>query len=508
MPSPKAPLSDDEKRRRHSEAQRKYLLNPGHSGTPRPPGSKRDNGCSGMKRVLGCVYGPPNRYRLRAGLRTPEQKDAMAEKRREGDADYRQLTYVRHRKRNEKFVAKFGYATFIDLYYPQFEIYGKKHLPGLRLDKLATESTEYHLPIVGLIGVANYEDDDEHDGNPRKFWFVILGEGLFTLNCRSDADLVANADSILMFFTRHQATKSWRAYCNQSHLDGHHSAQAPPPPAPRASSFAARGQSAPAARSSSRLPVHSGVKPPISVKKAQRRKTMPKKEEDDTKYVPLFDDDTPPQSPTPKYAPLYDDDMPPQSPAPTVEHIPAPPAERKRSVCAMSSMPPQLGSRRTRPRPSPPSLGRSPSISSISSLSSMSATTADVAMSSVSMVGRGRAFKTTPGPLPQSPAPPVRKHFKKSLAPSAVERARMEAESISASAARAALAADYTAARELAAQEAQSPSARLLFNKTTRTFYEDAEMAFREMAKRETVQVVDCEDVVEFCARLDRKTGQ
>jgi hypothetical protein len=29
----------------------------------------------------------------------------------------------------------------------------------------------------------NYEDDDEHDENARKLWFLILGIGLFTLKC-------------------------------------------------------------------------------------------------------------------------------------------------------------------------------------------------------------------------------------------------------------------------------------------------------------------------------------
>jgi len=31
-----------------------------------------------------------------------------------------------------KFVAKFGCEAFMDSYYPQYELRGKKHLPGLR----------------------------------------------------------------------------------------------------------------------------------------------------------------------------------------------------------------------------------------------------------------------------------------------------------------------------------------------------------------------------------------
>jgi hypothetical protein len=30
---------------------------------------------------------------------------------------------------------------------------------------------------------SNYVSDDEHDGNPRKLWYLVLGEGLFTKKC-------------------------------------------------------------------------------------------------------------------------------------------------------------------------------------------------------------------------------------------------------------------------------------------------------------------------------------
>ncbi|KAJ7134938.1 hypothetical protein C8R43DRAFT_956168 [Mycena crocata] len=58
--------------------------------------------------------------------RTPEEKKEAAERRREGDADYRE--YLRRRK----FVKRFGYEDFLEAYFPLYALYGEKHFPGLR----------------------------------------------------------------------------------------------------------------------------------------------------------------------------------------------------------------------------------------------------------------------------------------------------------------------------------------------------------------------------------------
>ncbi|KAJ7475643.1 hypothetical protein FB451DRAFT_1173672 [Mycena latifolia] len=58
----------------------------------------------------------------------------------------------------------------------------------------------------------NYVDDAEHDSNARKFWFLVLGRGLFTL--KSDADAEYDKDNILIFFSCAQTTRCWITFCN------------------------------------------------------------------------------------------------------------------------------------------------------------------------------------------------------------------------------------------------------------------------------------------------------
>ncbi|KAJ7075099.1 hypothetical protein B0H15DRAFT_956758 [Mycena belliarum] len=327
----------------------------------------------------------------------------------------------------------------------------------------------------------NYEDDDEHDENNHKFWYVILGRGLFTL--KSDADLLADEDEILIFFTRSQAVRTWTAYCRKEHLNGRHTIKPPP---------AGRGQSAPAFRASSRQPFRSVSKSPAvsrAIKKEVRSKAMPKKEEDsDEHYLPLYADDSPPLSPAPSRPLLPANETLPLSP--THEAVPLYSNKRPVGALGLGSVSAPFPPRRTRLRPSPssperarltPPLAERAHSISISSESSLSASTADVQMASASRVG-GRTRTPLHAP-PQPATAPVKKHFKKSLAPSATARAKT-------------------------VPQAQSPSARLLYNPSTRTFYEDAEMAVREMVKKDTVQVVECEDVAQFCAGLHGKTGR
>ncbi|KAF8183271.1 hypothetical protein K438DRAFT_1975138 [Mycena galopus ATCC 62051] len=98
--------SEPIKRRRHAEAQARY-----HE---KNLGATREKARARMKRL---------RER-----RTAEQAQAAAEKRCEGDADYRE--YLRRRK----FVEKFGEAEFLRVYFPLYAQLGKKHLPGQKFD--------------------------------------------------------------------------------------------------------------------------------------------------------------------------------------------------------------------------------------------------------------------------------------------------------------------------------------------------------------------------------------
>ncbi|KAJ7159900.1 hypothetical protein C8R43DRAFT_1124263 [Mycena crocata] len=53
---------------------------------------------------------------------------AAAEKRRLVDADFREL------KCRRQFVAKHGHDAFMRVYWPQYQIRGTAHLPGVRFD--------------------------------------------------------------------------------------------------------------------------------------------------------------------------------------------------------------------------------------------------------------------------------------------------------------------------------------------------------------------------------------
>ncbi|KAJ7081093.1 hypothetical protein C8R43DRAFT_1124399 [Mycena crocata] len=97
---------DEEKRKRHAQAQREY-----------------------RERNLE-VTRAKARERM-ADLREVRSQSAKkrwlaAKKRRETDADYREQL------RRDKFVSQFGYDAFLDIYYPQYKLHGTKHLAGVR----------------------------------------------------------------------------------------------------------------------------------------------------------------------------------------------------------------------------------------------------------------------------------------------------------------------------------------------------------------------------------------
>ncbi|KAJ7858713.1 hypothetical protein B0H14DRAFT_3447170 [Mycena olivaceomarginata] len=49
----------------------------------------------------------------------------------------------------------------------------------------------------------NFTGFKEHDKNPRKFWFLVLSDGLFTK--KTDADAAAGSSKVYIFFTRKEA---------------------------------------------------------------------------------------------------------------------------------------------------------------------------------------------------------------------------------------------------------------------------------------------------------------
>ncbi|KAJ7148711.1 hypothetical protein C8R43DRAFT_952401 [Mycena crocata] len=109
--SPAHPLgylgSPQHKRREHAEAQRRY----------------RERNLEATR-----LAARERMAKLRAKITTPAQIAAAAEKRRSLDADFREL------KRRRKFVAKHGHDAFMRVYWPQYQIRGATHLPGVRFD--------------------------------------------------------------------------------------------------------------------------------------------------------------------------------------------------------------------------------------------------------------------------------------------------------------------------------------------------------------------------------------
>ncbi|KAJ7797960.1 hypothetical protein B0H14DRAFT_2618411 [Mycena olivaceomarginata] len=83
------------------------------------------------------------------------------------------------------------------------------------------------LPFVSH---GNYKNDNDHDQNTRKFWYLVFGVGLFTaqkqsltLNRKDAVGAAASGvDSVHVFLARDQATRAWGRWCQRHHKDGCH----------------------------------------------------------------------------------------------------------------------------------------------------------------------------------------------------------------------------------------------------------------------------------------------
>ncbi|KAJ7140862.1 hypothetical protein C8R44DRAFT_866548 [Mycena epipterygia] len=335
----------------------------------------------------------------------------------------------------------------------------------------------------------NYVDDKEHDGNPRKFWFLVLEIGLFTK--KTDADPLCQPEEILIFFTKKLALAQWATHCRKRHA--HDGDDIVPKSDPGSESSAEEDNSTSPSRSShsSLVPLMRPAAPrgPQILRGANARKTTPVslKREGSAVKPPVSTrcGTSSPHKPLPQY--LDDDDIPACPPASIKrEGVPvkrkvvplplyrddSPPtsAERdsgKRSARAVTSTP-TTGSKHARGRPSPalaPWPPRSPPTSPNSS---------SLSLSSMSVSSLSSASTTV---VPSDQGTP--------------QKAPRHAASVSSA---------TTGSGTSPSHAAASPSARLLYNNTTRKIYKDAEKAVREMVTTETVQVVECEDVVGYCA--------
>ncbi|KAJ7099201.1 hypothetical protein C8R44DRAFT_888658 [Mycena epipterygia] len=407
------------------------------------------------------------------------------------------------------------------------------------------------LPFFPNAG--NYVSDDEHDTNPRKVGFLILGIGLFTK--KADVDTLCDPDDIIIVYTKDQARRRWNAHCRKRHTHSNdfvaesssgdegspslarsspshvrqrvpaRATRAPPaaklphepacatrttratpaaklPPAPSAQTSARKAKESPhpVKREASVASVTVKSKASASVKREARSPCKP---------LPLYldsdeDDEDDVATCVDVPLPLYRDDSPPSDSVPS----------RKRSLHAVVSTP-TAGAKRTKGHTaSPPSAAPSavpepvplsPSASSLSSISTASLAT--TASSSASVMAARRVPPAPPSistaslrrvpPVPPSistaslrrvpPAPPIPTPPR--LGPAVT--APLPCAGFGQSAA---------AASSASASTSAAPSERLLYNIAKRTLYKDAEIAVREMELTDTVLVVDCTNVVEYCA--------
>ncbi|KAJ7170396.1 hypothetical protein C8R43DRAFT_944912 [Mycena crocata] len=100
-------VADYLRRRKHAEAQRRYC------------DRKLDETRAQARKRMA---------RMRFN-RTEQELEAFTQKRRADDADYRELMRAR------KFRNTYSDEAFLDLYYPQYQLQDKHHLPGLRFDE-------------------------------------------------------------------------------------------------------------------------------------------------------------------------------------------------------------------------------------------------------------------------------------------------------------------------------------------------------------------------------------
>ncbi|KAJ7358566.1 hypothetical protein DFH08DRAFT_953691 [Mycena albidolilacea] len=75
------------------------------------------------------------------------------------------------------------------------------------------------LPFVSH---GNYKNDNDHDQNTWKFWYLVFGVGLFTAQKDAVGAAAGGVDSVHVFLTRDQATRAWGRWCQRHHKDGYH----------------------------------------------------------------------------------------------------------------------------------------------------------------------------------------------------------------------------------------------------------------------------------------------
>ncbi|KAJ7814383.1 hypothetical protein B0H14DRAFT_2604143 [Mycena olivaceomarginata] len=300
------------------------------------------------------------------------------------------------------------------------------------------------MPCVApfFLHTTDFVDDNKHNCNAQKFWFLVLGVGLFTK--RANADQHCDPDDVLIFFTKELARHRWGAYCRKRHT--HNNKVVPDGEEDDGSKDNSINDLAPAPCPV--LPCSASVKLKpaatciVSVKPASHTRSVKPS--------------TPVNASTPAKHPI--------STKPPVSVKPSP--------------------------TSPPAI--SPSVSSVSSISTVSL---------IATHQGHRAPSTVASSAGTAPACT-------SLSPNAAATA---SDTTSTACAPLHHFGSGSSAGELSASiqdMAESSSTCLLYNSSTRKIYKDAEQTVQEMGMKDMVQVVDCEDLVGYCAgKAGKMTG-
>ncbi|KAJ7197839.1 hypothetical protein GGX14DRAFT_573991 [Mycena pura] len=388
----------------------------------------------------------------------------------------------------------------------------------------------------------NYKTDCEHNGNPRKSWFLVLRAGLFTKKTDAQYQADVSGSPILTFRMRAEAEAHWAANCREFHLheredkgsEEHPRPSSPlPPSTPARSALRSAPRSAPRSTTRSANAVRASVKRgPLVKDKAGESKT-PLFQEDDgasplSGKVPLFreDDEVSPLSHTRK-RPAHS--VLPSTPGPGPTSANAVRASDTSANAARGSVkrePPVKGKAGEskmslfREDDASPLSGKVPLFREDDEVSPLSRTVPLFREDDeVSPLSRTRK-RPTHLVLPNTPGPDASpSHATPPSADSAgsISSVSSLSASVSSSASRFApplrslsrcppssrpdapyLHAGSSASTGAGANSSHHPELPVLFNNSTRKLYKDVATAVREMGKKDSIQVLEVEDLEEF----------
>ncbi|KAJ7789147.1 hypothetical protein B0H14DRAFT_3503326 [Mycena olivaceomarginata] len=338
----------------------------------------------------------------------------------------------------------------------------------------------------------NYVGFKEHNKNPRKFWFLVLGHGLFTK--KTDADAVAGSSKVLIFFTRNEAREKWAKYCLRRHTHGG-DGEVVPDSEDGDGASASSDEDGTSMRSVSptlgRQTRVAGAAAHRTPLQTAPKATPPPKRESSRVSVPLPVVSPRPQSRAPVKIervkkefklPLYRDDTPPME----MEVDAAPIGKATVGTAALKTG--ATPSRNANLATPPPAVFSS-SVSSVSSISSTSS--------------EGHSLRHPTASKSAAHAPPSPLRFL-NRAPAASPQ--MGASAPLPPATRAPTAGSSASAAPRAHAAGSSAQPAFLYNETSRKLYKNAQKALQEMADGDSVQVVDYEDVSQYLS-AGRRVG-